>query len=295
MNQIGIVTVLYNSESVLDEFFDTLNKQTYRNFILYVIDNKSPDNSLAKSQELAQKHSFKTVIIANENNDGVARGNNIGIKQALKDGCDLVLLSNNDVVFEPQTIELLLEGMTETKADIVVPKIYFHGTNLIWAAGGFFRKFRGDVKHIGAREKDSGQFDLNYQIDYSPTCFMLIKKNVFDKIGMMDEKYFVYFDDTDFVYRSQKASIKLFYIYKSILWHKESVSTGVMSYFTIFHCNRNIMYFTLKNRGVIAFAWIIFIKIATILLWHSFTYNKICRKAEREGFWAGLKMCRKYL
>lgn len=295
MEKIGIVTVLYNSESVLDEFFATLNEQTYKNFILYVIDNKSPDNSLEKSRGLAKKYPFDTVIIANENNDGVARGNNIGIEKALNDGCDLVLLSNNDVVFEPKTIELLLDGLNETKADIVVPKIYYHGTNLIWAVGGNFRKFHGDVKHIGTRVEDVGQFEDDFQVEYAPTCFMLLKKSVFEKIGIMDEKYFVYYDDTDFMYRAKKAGVKTFYVHKSRLWHKESVSTGVMSYFTVYHCNRNLMYFMLKNRGLLAFVWIIFVKIFTILFWHSFTYNKTCRQAERKGFWDGIRMCFRYL
>lgn len=295
MSKIGIVTVLYNSESVLDEFFATLNEQTHKDFVLYVIDNKSPDGSLAKSRSLAGKYPFKTVVYANENNDGVARGNNIGIDLALKDGCDLVLLSNNDVVFEPRTIELLIEGMNEEHADIVVPKIYYHGTKLLWAAGGRFRLLRGDVKHIGSMEEDVGQYDTNFQVCYSPTCFMLIKKSVFEKIGTMDEKYFVYYDDADFIYRSQKAAQRLFYIYKSKLWHKESVSTGVMSFFSVFHCNRNMIYFTLKNRGCLALAWICLFKIGTMLLWHSFTYNKTCRKAERKGFLAGLKMCWKLL
>jgi GT2 family glycosyltransferase len=127
--KIGIVTVLYKSESVLHDFFTTLNQQTYDNFILYVIDNKSPDSSLASSKQLSVNSFFEVKFIENDDNYGVAKGNNQGIEAALIDGCDYVLLSNNDVVLKPDTIEKLYAGLKETNADIVVPKIYFHGTN----------------------------------------------------------------------------------------------------------------------------------------------------------------------
>lgn len=103
--RIGIVTVLYNSENVLEDFFRTLDRQTYRDFSLYVIDNHSPDNSLDRARELAATVRFRTEIIAEPENWGVAKGNNIGIVRALAEGCEYVLLSNNDIVLEPDTLE----------------------------------------------------------------------------------------------------------------------------------------------------------------------------------------------
>src|SRR5574344_12596 len=97
---IGIVTVLYNSESVLDDFFLSLEKQTFTHFRLYVIDNKSPDQSLAVSRNLLEKSTLDFALIENATNEGIAKGNNLGIKAALEDGCNYVLLSNNDVVLE---------------------------------------------------------------------------------------------------------------------------------------------------------------------------------------------------
>jgi GT2 family glycosyltransferase len=82
--KIGIVTVLYKSESVLPEFFESLEAQTYKNFILYIVDNKSPDNSLAISEAFKTKSTFETVVIANDDNYGVAKGNNIGITKDKK-------------------------------------------------------------------------------------------------------------------------------------------------------------------------------------------------------------------
>jgi len=246
--KIGIVTVLYKSETVLEDFFRTLNEQSYKNFILYIIDNKSPDNSLNKSKELAKHMWFETKFIENDDNYGVAKGNNQGIEAALKDNCDYVLLSNNDVVLRPDTIANLYLGLKENNADMAVPKIYSYDTGLIWAAGGKFTKYNGVTKHFGSNKKDNKQYNKNFLIDYAPTCFMLIKKSVFPRIGMMDEKYFVYFDDTDFVYRAKQRKIKLFYIYKSSIMHKESTSTGKMSDFSLYYLLRNRIYFAKKHR-----------------------------------------------
>lgn len=247
--KIGVVTVLYNSETVLGDFFRSLAIQTYKNFVLYVIDNHSPDNSLIKAKELASKCEFETVFFPEKNNWGVAKGNNIGIRQAIVDGCSHVLLSNNDIVLESTTIELLIYGLLTSSATMVVPKIYFYGTDLIWAAGGKFKLLWGRTLHIGYKTKDIGQFDNVRQINYSPTCFMLIDISVFERVGLMDELYFVYWDDTDFVWRAtQKNKEKLFYIPSSKLWHKESTCTrGAKGDFSIRYSYRNLVYMLYKH------------------------------------------------
>lgn len=246
---IGIVTVLYNSAPVLEEFFGTLNTQTYKDFILYVIDNKSSDRSLVEVERLSKTVSFKTMILPQPKNLGVAKGNNIGIKAALQDKCDYVLLSNNDIVLEDNTIENLLKGHIDNKASLSVPKIYYWNTDkILWAAGGYWRLTDCSSRHYGMRKTDKGQFDEVRQIEYAPTCFMLINKNVFEDVGFMDETYFVYYDDSDFIWRAVRKGRKLlYYIPSSLLWHKESFSTGgSQSDFSIYYLARNRMYFAHK-------------------------------------------------
>ena len=249
MGKIGIVTVLYNSESVLDDFFRTLEAQTYRNFVLYVIANNSTDASLAKCIHLSDNVSFETKIFPEKTNWGVAKGNNIGIINALADSCDYVLLSNNDIVLEKDTIQNLYDGLKKMNASMAVPKIYFHGSNLIWAAGGYFSYFRGGTPHYGFMQQDKGQFDVSKPVAYSPTCFMLIDSKVFYNVGLMDEKYFVYYDDSDFVWRAtRKSNFKLVYISDSSLQHKDSACTGGgRSNFSIYYNARNQRYFIKKN------------------------------------------------
>lgn len=250
MAKIGIVTVLYNSSPVLEEFFLTLNKQTYKDFVLYVIDNKSSDNSLKETDRLSRIVDFKTIILPQTENGGVAKGNNIGINAALLDKCEYVLLANNDIVLENDAIEKLLEGLFRNGATMAVPKIYYWGTDkIIWMAGGDFIWKAGITCHRGEKQKDTGEFNEDININYAPTCFMLISSDVFGRIGMMDEKYFVYFDDSDFVWRSVKEGTeKLFYISGSVIWHKVSVSTGgEESDFSIKYFSRNRIYFARKH------------------------------------------------
>lgn len=287
--KIGIVTVLYNSESVLEEFFETLNNQTYSNFILYVVDNLSPDGSLALSRELASKYQFETVIIANVANYGVAKGNNIGIQKSIEDGCDLVLLSNNDIALEDSAIEKLLFGFDQHNADMAVPKIYFYGTNKIWGAGGGYNKRNGLTVQYGQDEEDKGQFDQDKEVIYSPTCFMLIKKEVFSTIGYMDEAYFVYYDDTDFVHRAiNKGKKSLWYISDSVIHHNESTSTGKMSDFSVKYLWRNLVYFSLKNYNYFYARYIVVYNFLYILVILYFRYSaaqwRLALTSYREGF-----------
>ena len=288
---IGIVTVLYNSGPVLEDFFQTLNLQTYKDFILYIVDNKSSDNSLSEAKRLAETVDFQCVMMPQDENGGVARGNNIGIKAALEDKCDYVLLANNDIVLEKDTIEKLLEGLLRKKATLAVPKIYFWNTDkILWTAGGKFLIFKAITCQFGFGETDLGQYDRDVQIGYSPTCFMLIDSNVFQRVGMMDEKYFVYYDDTDFVWRSlYNEHESLYYFYESRLYHKVSFSTGgEQSDFYLKYMSRNRVYFALKNYPfhycICVFSFL-FAKFWAIDLWKdSFKRVKMRLNAYREGF-----------
>jgi GT2 family glycosyltransferase len=247
--KIGIVTVLYKSETVLDDFFGTLNQQSYDNFALYVIDNNSPDKSLELSKNLSRSVFFGTKFIENDDNYGIAKGNNQGIEAALADNCDYILLANNDIVLKPDTIEKLYFGLKKNNADMVVPKIYYHNTNKIWAAGGKFIRIIGSAKQRGQRKEDKGQYDRDCRTDYAPTCFMLLNRNIFLDVGLMDERYFVYYDDTDFLYRALLKRKVLFYIYHSIVNHKVSISTGNNSDFFFHYVFYNRVYFIKKHFG----------------------------------------------
>ena len=220
MEKIGVVTITYNSKHVLPSFLQCIWNQTYENFVLYVIDNSSLDDTLSilKSQKDSRIN-----ILENKKNLGVAKANNQGITKAIKDKCDHVLLINNDVEFEFTLIEKMLQVQKEKRCSLVSPKMmYFENPNMIWYAGSWFLKNKGYIPlHRGQKQLDLGQFDQTIEVEYAPTCCLLAKKQVFDDIGLMNERYFVYFDDTDFAYRVLKdGRHKLLYFPHVKFYHK---------------------------------------------------------------------------
>lgn len=246
---IGIVTVLYNSDEVLPDFFQSLASQQGIRYRLYVIDNGTTASGTRESQVLANRHDIDAVCIFNNANGGVAKGNNQGIELALADGCTHVLLANNDTQFDGSTIATLMTGMRERADLAATPKIMYHSQpDLIWYAGGHINGWTMRTPHYGLKARDSGEFDGPDYVEYAPTCFMLLERHVFDAVGMMDEQYFVYGDDTDFVWRMNARSIRIRYVPAAVVLHKVSTSTGGEgSPFTAYYTNRNRIYFIRKN------------------------------------------------
>jgi GT2 family glycosyltransferase len=286
---VGVVTVTFNSASVISGFMDSLLKQTHTEFILYVIDNASTDETLT---QLSEYDDARLVIVPNKNNAGVAEGNNIGIRAALRDGCTSVLLINNDTVFDSNLLSKLVEGVQHHQCDMLVPKIlYFDDPETIWCAGGYFSRIRRSARHFGHGQKDKGRFDRPRLIDYSPTCCMLIRAEVFERIGLMDANYFVYFDDTDFCYRAYRAGVKLFYLPTARMLHKVGSLTGGESDFYYSYTIRNHVYYILKHfpRWQILFyfpAYQLHILAKFILLLRK---PRTFLLAER-AFWAGISL-----
>jgi GT2 family glycosyltransferase len=247
---IGVVTVTFNSGKVLRDFMDSVLKQTHAEFLLYLVDNASSDDTL---KQLAEYHDARIVALPSQENVGVAEGNNVGIRAALKDGCSSVLLINNDTVFDPDLFSKLNEGLEQYKCEMVLPKIlYFDDPRKIWCAGGQFNRLRGYAAiHYGEGEPDTGSFDTARQVEYAPTCCMLIRNTVFSLVGLMDEKYFVYSDDLDFCYRAKLAGLSLYYLPNTRILHKiSSLTGGALSNFSLRFGTRNRVYFILKNLGV---------------------------------------------
>lgn len=220
MNKIGIVTITFNSAHVIVPFMECIVAQTHRYFLLYVVDNNSSDNTLELIKNFKDD---RVIIISNNKNVGVAAGNNQGIKQALHDDCTEILILNNDVEFENTLLEKLSHQLQVLNCSLVAPKMmYYPETNLIWWAGTKFKESEGCMtNHIGIQQEDKGQFNTIEKMDYAPTCCVLLKKEVIDDIGLFDEKYFVYYDDTDFFYRIYKQKKHQLYYYPFIeFYHK---------------------------------------------------------------------------
>jgi GT2 family glycosyltransferase len=246
--KIGVVTVTYNSGEVLPDFLQSLYAQTHSNYVLYAIDNASRDSTL---EQLRQWGDARLVLIPNEHNVGVAAGNNQGIRAAIQDGCEFVLLLNNDVVFGPDLFKQLMDGLTEHNCQMITPLIYYYEPkDMIWCAGGHFQPWLANrTQHYGDTLLDSGQFYKARPVNYVPTCCVLMRREVFLVAGLMDERYFVYSDDVDFMLRAKNTGQILYYLPTARLWHKVNALTGTLSEFSIFYGTRNRALFLRKHYG----------------------------------------------
>lgn len=289
--KIGVVTVTYNSSAMLEEFFSSLDAQTHRQFYLISVDNASTDGTVP----LLRTHSeVEQLVISNVSNIGVAAANNQGIRAAIEGGCEYVLLINNDVTFGPDLFAELVQGLIDHDCDMTVPLIYFKNPpDKIWTAGGSFQPRLGfRVRHRGLNEDDRGQFNLPVKIDYAPTCCVLIHREVFGKIGLMDERYFVYADDVDFMYRARRAGLAMYYVPSGKLWHKvNGLTGGSISDFSFYYNARGRALFLHKHfRGKLPFVWIwlhLFQDLVRAIVHRSFRHP---RKVKLQGMRDGRKV-----
>ena len=288
---VGVVTVTYNSARVIEGFLRSVLAQTYEDFILSVVDNASSDGCL---KQLERYSDSRIRIIANPDNRGIAEGNNQGIKASVANGCRLILLVNNDTEFEPGLLQTLLDGLRESGSDMVAPKILFHhDQQKIWSAGGGLDARRGFAGfHHGYGELDEGQFDAIRNVQHAPACCVLIRQEVFARIGLMDDRYFAYVEDTDFCYRAMRAGMTITYLPKARVLHKaHSLTGGLFSPFMMRFTTRNRTYFMLKHFGawkgscyVLAYqGYLLFQFLARRVKWPMFILRE-------RAFWEGLQL-----
>ncbi|MBS1529830.1 MAG: glycosyltransferase family 2 protein [Bacteroidetes bacterium] len=293
MATLGLVTVLYKSDGVLEDFFRSLSIQTYTDYHLYLIDNSSSPATEELVKRLATQYAIPGYThFQNDGNYGVAKGNNQGIKLALEAGCDYVLLLNNDIEFpNPKLFEEMMDRAVNNGEQVIIPKIMYYGTRVIQSAGGIFINYKGVSHSVGNKQPDGDPYNEPGYHEYAPTCFMLVSRKVFEKVGIMDEKYFVYFDDNDFTYRVSRAGFRLYYMPQLEIFHKVSMSTGgYETYFSVYHINRNRLYFIRKNfkfpMKQVALSWALVTKSLQGLT----SYKGERRKALRKAIKDGLKM-----
>jgi GT2 family glycosyltransferase len=288
MTRMGLVTVMFDSPDVLPEFFQSLAAQTDQDWELEVIDNSTQDLSIVKARECVQDLGLLNVnFVRNASNVGVAKGNNQGITKCLNKGCSYIILLNNDIAFGPDVLCQIRNKLDLGEA-IVAPRILYYDDNTIWYGGGKIRSIAATTSHYrDGKMVEKGDCEDHYT-SYAPTCFMGIRAEVFQRVGLMDERYFVYYDDTDFVYRCLKQGFRLFYLGSSEIRHKVSSSTGgASSDFSIYYYNRNRLFFIRKHMTgftrLIAYIWYHFTRIYVAC-----TYNKsqtaVLKKAVRDGW-----------
>lgn len=256
MEKVGIILLNYCNYNLTIDCIKSIRQSTYQNYEIIVVDNNSPDHS---GENLSQLEGIR--FLQMEENFGFAAGNNRGIEVALSDGCEYVMLLNNDTLIDPNMIETLI-----SRADantVVVPKMYYFDVegrkDILWYAGGILKYKSSDGIHIGGRQEDSKQYSIEREVTFATGCCMMIHKAVLEKVGLLREEYFMYCEDTDYSIRLNKANIRILYVPSAKLWHKVSSSSGgEMSKFIVYYVVRNKIYCAIVNKlGMKTYLYII--------------------------------------
>ena len=235
----------WNQKDLTCGCLESLSQLDYPSYKIVVVDNGSQNGEATAIQT-----QFPHVrVIKNERNLGFAEGNNVAIRYALECKADYVFLLNNDTEADPQMLKRLVE-VAESDDDIAVvgPKIrYFDEPQTIWSAGGII-KWPGHPISLGLDEIDEGQYDTLEEVDWVTGCALLIKSHVIRQIGLIDARYFIYFEENDWCSRAKKAGFRIFYVPEAKLWHKIQPRHQALSPRHLYLMTRNRLFF-LRNSG----------------------------------------------
>ena len=165
----------------------------------------------------------------------------MGIELLMKGGADYVLLLNNDTEVARDFLgSLVAVGETHPEIGVLGPKIYYHAhPDVIWSAGGSVDRC-GQPVHLHVDEVDCVADEGPREVDYVTGCAILVKREVVQRVGMLDERFFAYFEETEWCARARSAGFRVVYVPRARVWHKIEQSAR--------NTSRRYQYLMTRNR-----------------------------------------------
>lgn len=241
MPHIGIVISNYNGWQDTLACLDSLRRQTVQDFEVVLIDDASTDDSVA---QLRGRLDPNVVFLPQRQNLGFAAANNLGIRRALADGAQWVMLLNNDTVCRPDMLETLLR-QTPPGAVSCPKMLFMDPPDEVWFAGGTLDRRTGRVVHLGGHEKDGPAVSEKKQVGFITFCCVMLPRAVIETVGYLDEELFMYCEDVDYCMRLSDAGVPLWYLPDAVLHHKTGGTAGGM--LSVYYITRNTL--SLRCRG----------------------------------------------
>jgi len=258
MKKIAIVILHFANQRQTSECLTSVKKLDVHGLKVeaFIVNNSSREDLSRLKKNF---HDF--IFLDPGKNLGYATGNNLGIREALGNKADFVFIVNNDTILEKDLLlELVKAADLNKKAGILGPKIYFapgyefhkerykkeDQGKVIWYVGGVIDWQNIVASHRGVDEVDYGQYDTSLETDFVSGCAMFVKKEVFEKIGIFDERFFLYWEDVDFCQRAKRAGYKVVFIPQAKLWHANAGSSQVGGPLHDYYMTRNRLLFGMK-------------------------------------------------
>lgn len=261
--KVAVIMVNWNGLEHLKLSLPSLAKQSYMSHSVYLVDNGSSDGSIAYV-----KDNFPQVkLIESGRNLGFAGGNNLGMKEALADGADYLFLLNNDTEMKSNLIARLVDFMEgHPRVGIAQPKLLLLDHRERLDSGGSWLSKTGFLIHYGCEEKDGPQYDRPVQVLTVKGAAMIVRRETIDDIGLFDEDFFAYFEETDLCWRAWLRGWRVYFAPVSDVYHKIGGSTKKIGSPTInFHSFKNRIMSLIKNLEGTNLVWILPLHLILVL------------------------------
>jgi GT2 family glycosyltransferase len=230
-----------------------------------VVDNGSQDGS---PEALSDRFGAAIDQVVNQENLGYARGINVGIRYALAQGADYILLLNNDTLVDETLVERLIEiSETDPAVAVLGPAIYYDDEpERFWRLGAVKQRWMPIPYEIGRDVLDTGQFPMPFDVDYVTGCAMWVPAELFRTVGLLDERFFMYYEDADFCERVRSAGHRITVVPQARVWHKVSGSTRELKPWAAYHQTRNrIIFYNRSRQGLELAVANLYIMTSTLL------------------------------
>jgi GT2 family glycosyltransferase len=247
MDFVSVVSVNFNQPEATKAFLLSLKNYCSLKLEIIIVDNASDINSENEFKEIIPELLF----IRSKTNIGFAGGNNLGIAQAKG---DYILLLNNDTEIVKGSIETLVNELkSDNNIGLLSPLILYHDDQSIIQYAGFtpLNYLTARNKQLGLYKKNTGQYnELSYQTGFCHGAAVICRKTDLIKAGLMDESYFLYYEELDWCEKFKRIGKTINFTGKTHIYHKESISVGKDSPIKIYFMTRNRMLFIRKNTGL---------------------------------------------
>lgn len=257
--KVYLIIVNFNNSLDTNSCLQSLANIEKADLDLYVL---VIDNSDKIKFKITDKNlnDLRVEVIDSGENLGFTGGNNLGIKKAMQNKADFIVVLNNDTHVDRNFLVNLVNGVGEG-VGIAVPKIYYSKGSeyhkerysdsdlgkIIWYAGGYIDWENVVPKHMGVDEVDNGKYNQKKEVEFATGCCMLLTRQFLEDVGYFDDKYFLYYEDADLSVRAKKKSYKIIFVPDSIVWHINAASSGGSgSGIQDYYVSRNRMYFGFK-------------------------------------------------